>query len=86
MKRAAKPMSRGAEQARQHLPAILAEAAAGRTTVITRRGQEIAAIVPIAAAQLPKPVPLTGLAGTGRGLWGKRSAQAIARLRDEWSC
>lgn len=85
MKHTTKTPSKGAEQARQHLPAILADAAAGHATIITRRGHEVAAVVPIAAARLPKPMPLTGLAGTGRGLWGKQSAQTIARLRDEWS-
>lgn len=85
MKRNVKTASKGVEQARQHLPAILAEAAAGNATIITRRGQEVAAVVPIAAARLPKPMPLTALAGTGRELWGKHSAQAISRLRDEWS-
>lgn len=85
MKRAAHTVSKGTDQARQHLSAILADAAAGRSTIITRRGREIAAVVPIAAARLSRPVPLVGLAGTGRGLWGKHSAQTIARLRDEWS-
>lgn len=85
MKRTAKTTSRGAEQARQQLPAILAEAAAGRATIITRRGREVAAVVPIAAARLSKVMPLTTLAGTGRGLWGKRSTQTITRLRDEWN-
>lgn len=79
------PKSTGAEHARQQLPTILAEAAAGYTTVITRRGREVAAVVPIAAARLPKPVPLTASAGTGRGLWGKHSAQTVAKLRDEWN-
>lgn len=85
MKRTAKTPSKGVEQARQQLPAILDEAAAGRVTIITRRGEEVAAVVPIAAARLPRPMPLTGLAGTGCGLWGDYSAETIARLRDEWS-
>ena len=85
MKRTTRTTSKGAEQARQQLPAILAEAAAGHATVITRRGREVAAVVPIDAARLSKPMPLTTLAGTGRGLWGKRSAQTVARLRDEWN-
>ncbi|HEX7323769.1 MAG TPA: hypothetical protein VF292_00245 [Rhodanobacteraceae bacterium] len=84
MKRRTQIRSKGTDEARQHLPAILADAAAGRATIITRRGREIAAVVPIGTARLPKPVPLTGLAGTGRGLWGRRSAQTLARLRDEW--
>lgn len=77
--------TRGAEQARQHLPAILSAAAAGHTTVITRRGHEIAAVVPASAAHRPKAIALTGLAGTGQGLWGKRSSKAISQLRDEWN-
>lgn len=85
MNRSTKTKSKGVEQARQHLPGILAAAADGHTTVITRRGREIAAVVPIGVARLPKPVPLTALAGTGRGLWVKRSAQTVARLRDGWS-
>lgn len=85
MKRATKTSSTGAEQARQRLPAILADAASGRTTIITRRGREIAAVVPIASARVPSQIALGSLAGTGRGLWGKRSGQAITRLRDEWS-
>jgi prevent-host-death family protein len=85
MKRTFKTPSKGVEQARQQLPAILDEAAAGRATVITRRGEEVAAVVPIATARLPRPMPLTGLAGTGRGLWGDHSARTISRLRDEWS-
>ncbi|MBN8714523.1 MAG: type II toxin-antitoxin system prevent-host-death family antitoxin [Xanthomonadales bacterium] len=84
MKRISRQTSRGAEQARQELPTILAEAAAGHTTVITRRGREVAAVVPITAARPVKVMPLTALAGTGRSLWGARSAAAIARLREEW--
>src|SRR5690625_1229045 len=71
MKHTTEPTSRGAEHARQHLPEILAEATAGRSTIITRHGREIAAVVPVATARLPKPKPLTSLAGTGRGLWGR---------------
>lgn len=75
----------GAERARQRLPAILADAAAGRTTVITRRGREIAAVVPAALARRPAPMALGSLAGTGRGLWSGRRTGSAARLRDEWS-
>ena len=78
-------MSKGAEEARQQLPSILAAAAAGRSTIITRHGREVAAVVPATSVKPLKPMPLMALAGSGRGLWGKRSAQTIARLRDEWS-
>lgn len=29
-------------------------------------------------------IPLTSLAGTGRGLWGPDSRQTIRELKDEW--
>ena len=85
MKRTTNPVSKGAEEARQHLPAILTDAAAGRTTIITRHGRVIAAVVPAAAARQAKPASLRALAGSGRGLWGKDSSKSIAELRDEWS-
>lgn len=75
---------KGAEQARQELPAILAAAAAGHSTLITRHGRPVAAVVPPAMAKAARPAPLTTLAGTGHGLWGAHSARTIARLRDEW--
>lgn len=80
-----KPKSKGAEEARQQLPAILADAAAGRTTIITRHGRVVAAVVPAASARPVKPISLQSLAGTGRGLWGRDSRKTIDRLRDEWS-
>jgi prevent-host-death family protein len=80
-----KTVSKGAEEARQQLPAILAAAAAGRTTVITRHGREIAAVVPVSAIKHAKPASLLPLAGSGRKLWGKDSRKAIAELRDEWT-
>ena len=85
MKQPAKPSSKGAEQARQQLPAILAAASAGQTTIITRHGRAVAAVVPALAARMSKPASLLDLAGSGRGLWGKDSRKAINDLRDEWS-
>lgn len=79
-----KPVIKGAEEARQQLPAILAAAAAGQTTVITRHGREIAAVVPAAAVKTARPASLLALAGSGRALWGADSRKTIARLRDEW--
>ncbi|MCG6116825.1 MAG: type II toxin-antitoxin system prevent-host-death family antitoxin [Aquimonas sp.] len=76
--------SKGAEEARQQLPAILAAAAAGQTTVITRHGREIAAVVPASAVAPARQAPLMNLAGSGRGLWGEDSSAAMAELRDEW--
>ena len=85
MKKSMQQISKGAEEARQQLPAILAAAAAGRTTIITRHGRAVAAVVPVTAVKAGKPASLQALAGTGRGMWGKNSTNAIARLRDEWN-
>jgi prevent-host-death family protein len=85
MKPLPKPISKGVEEARQHLPAILAAAAAGRTTIITRHGRVVAAVVPATDARKSKPVSLQSLAGTGRGMWGKSSGKTISKLRDEWN-
>lgn len=85
MKPVSKPLSKGAEEARQQLPAILADAAAGRTTIITRHGRVVAAVVPAASARPAKPGSLQSLAGSGRGLWGADSRKTLARLRDEWN-
>jgi prevent-host-death family protein len=85
MKTSIEPTSKGAEQARQQLPAILAAAAAGRTTMITRHGREIAAVIPASLIKVIKPASLLALAGSGANLWGKDSRKAVNALRDEWS-
>jgi len=85
MKTTARPVSKGAEEARQQLPAILSAAESGRTTLITRHGRNVAAVVPASAVKQRVPVSLLALAGTGRGMWGQGSARTIARIRDEWS-
>ena len=78
-------ISKGAEEARKQLPSILAAAAEGRTTLITRHGRAVAAVVPASAAQIKKQPSLLGLAGSGKGMWGRSSVKAIAKLRDEWN-
>ncbi|MBS0487791.1 MAG: type II toxin-antitoxin system prevent-host-death family antitoxin [Proteobacteria bacterium] len=85
MKNSQKTISRGAEQARQHLPAILSAAASGHTTLITRHGRTVAAVVPANAVRQRAVASLLALAGTGRGLWGRSSTRAIGNLRDEWN-
>ena len=85
MKPTSKQVSKGVEEARQQLPAILAAAVAGRTTIITRHGRAVAAVVPAADARPSRPASLLSLGGTGRGLWGKDSSKAISKLRDEWN-
>ncbi len=79
-------LTKGAEEARKQLPALIAAAVGGRTTIITRHGRAVAAVVPAdSISPAKKQSPLTSLAGTGMGLWGKSSTQAIAKLRDEWN-
>jgi prevent-host-death family protein len=76
----------GSEAARQSLPGILERAAKGETTIVTRRGRPIAAVVPVDAVGPPgqKAPSLLSLRGSGKGLWGKDPAKAIARGRREW--
>jgi prevent-host-death family protein len=78
----AKARRKGAEEARNQLPALLEDAARGRTTIITRRGRSIAALVPVASVTRQKG--LIDLLGSGKGLWGA-SPRRLGRLRDEWN-
>jgi prevent-host-death family protein len=76
---------RGAEEARKQLPELLDAAEKGESTIITRHGKPVAALVPIATYQATKPqLSLRPLRGTGRGLWGKDSTRTIRELKDEW--
>jgi prevent-host-death family protein len=76
---------KGAEEARNQLPALLAAAEQGRSTIITRHGRPVAALVPIAAYGNGVPQqPLLPAEGSGRGLWGKDSTGTLRKLRDEW--
>jgi prevent-host-death family protein len=79
-------LRKGAEEARNRLPELLAAAEKGRSTLITRHGRPVAVLVPIAAygAAIGQQ-PLTPWQGSGRGLWGKDSARTLRRLHDEWS-
>lgn len=76
---------KGVEEARREFPAILDAAARGGTTIITRRGVPVAAVVPASAAACARPLSLLSLAGSGKGLWGADASKGIARLRDEWT-
>jgi len=77
---------RGAEEARNTLPELLESAEHGRSTIITKHGRPVAALVPIQSYVDGgrEQQPLTALAGSGRGLWGRKSAATVAKLRDEW--
>lgn len=77
---------KGAEAARNELPDLLQAAEGGRTTIITRRGRPVAALMPIEAYRGAAPQQsLLGLEGSGRGLWGENSSRTLRKLRDEWS-
>lgn len=77
---------KGAEEARNQLPDLLDAAEKGRSTIITRHGRPVAALVPIEAYEAAvRQRSLLPLKGSGRGLWGKNSTRTLALLRDEWS-
>ena len=77
---------KGVEEVRNQLPKLIEAAQAGHTTVITKRGRAIAALVPLdSQSTAPRQRSLLAIAGTGRKLWGRNSGRAIAELRDEWS-
>ena len=48
-------LSKGAEEARNQLPDLLEAAEKGRSTIITRHGRPVAALVPIEAYSAAKP-------------------------------
>src|SRR5271170_240483 len=71
---------KGAEEARNELPDLLAAAEKGRATIITRHGRPVAALVPIEAyGAAMRQQPLTPVAGSGRGLWGKDSTRTLRK-------
>jgi len=79
-------LRKGAEEARNQLPDLLEAAERGRSTIITRHGHPVAALVPIEAyGATIRQQPLIPVAGSGRGLWGKNSILTLQKLRDEWS-
>ena len=81
-----KLMSKDAEEARNQLPDLLDSAEQGRSTIITRHGRPVAALVPIGAhGAAARQQPLMSVAGSGRGLWGRNSARTLRKLRDERS-
>jgi len=78
-------VNKGAEEARNQLPSLLEAAERGETTVITKHGKPVAALVPIEDLKLTgKQMSLLPLRGSGRGLWGPDPAKTIDEMRDEW--
>jgi prevent-host-death family protein len=81
-----KTTTKGAEEARNELPSLIEDAQSGRTTIITRRGRPVAALVPLGDYRNGRPQhSLLRLEGSGHGLWGKNSARVLEKLRDEWN-
>jgi prevent-host-death family protein len=79
-------LRKGAEEARNQLPDLLAAAEKGRSMIITRHGRPVAALVPIEAYDAAvRQQPLMPVGGSGRGLWGKHGSGTLRKLRDEWS-
>lgn len=76
----------GAEEARNQFADLLLAAEAGRSTIITKHGRPVAALIPVDDYQeRGQQRTLLALEGSGRGLWGNDSHRAIEELRDEWS-
>jgi len=77
---------KGAKEARNQLPALLDAAEKGQSTIVTKYGRPVAALVPIEAyGAAVRQQPLMSVAGSGRGLWGPISTRTLRKLRDEWS-
>src|SRR6266540_4262249 len=61
-------LRKGAEEARNQLPDLLEAAEKGRSTIITRHGRPVAALVPIEAyGAAIRQEPLVPVAGSGYG-------------------
>ena len=78
-------LRKGAEEARNQLPALLEAAENGRATIISKHGRPVAALVPIESYNAAvRQQPLIPVAGSGHGLWGDDSTATVRKLRDEW--
>jgi len=68
----ARPLGRGAEDARNQLPELLPAAQHGRQTIITRHGRPVAVLTPVSASgEANVQRSLLPLTGSGRGLYGR---------------
>lgn len=82
-----KVAQKGAEEARNQLPNLLADAESGQSTLITRRGRAVAALIPMSAYKEglgSGQQSLLQLEGSGRGFWGRNIPRTLQKLRDEW--
>lgn len=77
--------TKGVQEARQDLPAILEAASRGKRTIITKHGKPYAAVVPIGeVAKTRKGLTIAKLRGTGKKIWRGDAGKLVAALRDEW--
>jgi prevent-host-death family protein len=77
--------SYGAEEARAKLPELLERAHRGLPTVITKRGEPYAVLVPVTDARANRRgSALMALRGSGPGLWGPDASRYLDELREEW--
>ena len=82
----AKPMQKGAEEARSRLPERMTAAQRDRQAIITRHERPLAVWSPISATvEGYAQRSLLPLAGSGRGLNGRDGRVSLRRLRDEWN-
>jgi antitoxin (DNA-binding transcriptional repressor) of toxin-antitoxin stability system len=82
-----KPIPRiGLDEGRSKLPHLAALAHAGQSSLLTRHGKPLAALVApeVLLAQRPR-ANFLALRGTGRGLWAPTAAATVSALRDEWA-
>jgi prevent-host-death family protein len=76
----------GAEDARSQLPELLEAAQKGNSTIISKYGRPVAALVPIEEYDSgSRQRSLLPLRGSGKKLWGKDSVRTLRRLRVEWN-
>lgn len=77
--------TKGVQQARQELPALVEAAHRGIRTIITKHGKPYAAIVPVdEGMEKSRGVTVAQLRGSGKKIWKQDAAKEVSRLRDEW--
>lgn len=80
----------GLEAARARLPSLVGLAQAGESSIITRHGKPMAALVPasslasLVAQDSARAISLLQLRGTGQGLWSN-TQDSVSAQRQEWN-
>ena len=78
-----KVQTAGVDEARTKLPEILRAANdEGAITIVTKRGEPYAAVVPVAQA-LPEAPRISTLRGSANGCYGD-AGSFVSAMRDEW--